>query len=134
MQQTKQMAEKIEQTAKSIVVNAATCLVAFSCNFSESANDIDVTDPESVEGAAASDVEKAAEAKGWTGSDAATGPDKGKKYLDASKNNGIRVMQGGGTRTGPDAAVKSGGPYAVIAGGRNAGKVVPLAGNKVLGR
>ncbi|MFZ4747834.1 MAG: RHS repeat-associated core domain-containing protein [Sphingomonas sp.] len=93
---------------------------------------VDVTDPDSVEGATPEDVEEAAKAKGWTERDAKTGGDKGKRFSDASGNNGVRIMTGGGNRTGPDGVVKSSGPYAQIVGGKNAGKVVPLAGNSAL--
>jgi hypothetical protein len=95
---------------------------------------IDVTDPESVEGATPEEVEEAAAEKGWKKSDAKTGADKGTRYLDQSGNRGIRIMKGGGNRTGPDAGVKSSGPYAQIIGGPSAGKVVPLAGNSTLRR
>jgi hypothetical protein len=76
--------------------------------------------------------EEAAKAKGWTEKPSKKG--EGKRFSDASGNNGIRIMKRGGNRGGPDGPMKSGGDYAQIVGGRDAGKYVPLAGNGTLGR
>ncbi|MEP2990316.1 MAG: RHS repeat-associated core domain-containing protein [Parasphingorhabdus sp.] len=98
-------------------------------------DEVDVTDPDSVEGKTEEEVKEAAEAKFGKGKPAKNG--KGTVYSDASGNNGVRVMDGGGRRSGEFGEVKSGGPYAQIWGGSatQGGKaVVPLAGNKTLGR
>jgi RHS repeat-associated protein len=100
----------------------------------ENAGEVDVADADSLKGKTTEEVERAAREKGWTEKPAKTGEDKGKRFTDASGNNGIRIMKGGGNRTGADAEIKSGGPYAQIVGGKDAGKVIPLAGNRVLGR
>ena len=98
------------------------------CN--ESNEEIDPTDPESVEGRTEEEVAEAAKRKGWKEEPARTGTEKGRRFSDVSGNNGIRIMRGGDNRTDTDSDVKSGGPYAKIVGGRYAGAVVPLAGNK----
>jgi hypothetical protein len=46
-------------------------------------------------------------------------------------------MKGGGNRTGKndgEAAIKEGGPYAVVFGGKAGKAYVPLAGNRALGK
>ncbi|MEM9310458.1 MAG: RHS repeat-associated core domain-containing protein, partial [Pseudomonadota bacterium] len=96
--------------------------------------DVDLDDPDDVEGADPEDLEEAAKSKGWTERDATN--KKGKIFSDAKGNNGIRIMQGGGNRSpGPngDGYIKAAGPYAVIIGGKHAGKVVPLKGNPFAG-
>jgi hypothetical protein len=101
------------------------------CHKNENA-EVDVTDADSVEGKTPEEVEEAAKEKGWTERPARDG--EGKRFSDASGNNGIRIMKGGGNRGGPDGPMKSGGPYAQIVGGRDAGKYVALAGNRTIGR
>ena len=59
---------------------------------------------------------------------------EGRRFYDATGNNGIRIMKGGGNRSVEDGGVKSGGPYAQIVGGKDAGKVIPLKGNRALGK
>ncbi|MEM8564521.1 MAG: RHS repeat-associated core domain-containing protein, partial [Pseudomonadota bacterium] len=98
--------------------------------FNNDEPDIDITDPDSVHGQDPDDVAEAAAEAGLAESPAKRGT--GRNFLDEKGNNGIRVMEGGGNRSGADGEMKSGGPYAHIVGGKHAGTNVPLAGNKTL--
>jgi hypothetical protein len=98
-------------------------------------DEVDVTNPDSVEGKTREEVAAAAEAKGWIEDDANNG--KGKKFSTPSGNQGIRIMEGGGNRTAEtddEAKIKEGGPYAVIFGGKAGRAVIPLSGNRTLGQ
>jgi hypothetical protein len=93
--------------------------------------EVDVTDPDAVEGAAPADVADAAKAKGWKESPAKNG--KGKVYSSPNGRRGVRVMEGTtGPRAGVDEGIKNGGPYAVVWGIKGGKKTVPLKGNSVL--
>ena len=92
--------------------------------------EVDLEDADDVEGAKPEDIEAEAKARGWTEQPAKNG--KGNVFRSPNGKQGIRVMRGGGRRTGKDAEIKSGGPYAHIEGGKDAGRNIPLDGNSVL--
>jgi RHS repeat-associated protein len=100
---------------------------------SENDDPIDVTDPDSVRGQDPEDVAEAAEEAGLKEQEPKSGVKQpGRRFHDKKGNNGIRIQEGGQNRTGQNADIKSGGPYAEIIGGKHGGAVVPLKGNKVL--
>lgn len=97
--------------------------------------EIDLSDPDSLEGQEVDDVIGEAERAGLKEQEPKAGvKEPGRTFVDRSGNRGIRVNEDRQNRTGRDKEIKEGGPRVYIIGGKHAGNVVPLRGNDVLKR